>query len=335
MTDVYIISGFLGAGKTTWIQKMLKEAFQGQKVVLIENDFGQASVDAALLKHQGVEVTEINSGCICCSLAGDFVKAISEILRRFAPEVLLIEPSGVGKLTDVMRACRDITVQPLLHGAGKMTVVDVTRFALYRENFGEFFEDQILQADVILLSQGGGAQEKLKNARLAVEELNPHAVVFDRPWDGLSANDVLRRLPESPFAKAHCHCGHRHGERDHPAGCGCGHDHKEHGTHEDQHDHDGGHDGHHDAGEVFESFTLSTERVFTREELAACFRQLESLRGNVVRAKGIVHGEGSNWNAQYVTGETDIAPTGAPAGMISFIGQDLDQERIGSIFQGN
>lgn len=310
VTDVYIISGFLGAGKTTWIQKMLKESFQGQKVVLIENDFGQVSVDAALLKHQGIEVTEISSGCICCSLAGDFVKAIDEILRRFAPEVLLIEPSGVGKLTDVIRACGDTAVQPLLHLAGKMTVVDATRFALYMENFGEFYEDQILQADVILLSHGGGAQEKLQKARLAVEKLNPHAVTFDIPWDTLSTNDVLHHLPESPFAKEDCHCGHCH---------------KEHGHHDDHH---------HDAEDVFESFTLSTERVFTRQELAECFRSLESLPGNLIRAKGILRGKSSNWNVQYVPGQVDITPTGAPAGMVSFIGQDFDRKRIGGIFQG-
>jgi len=317
LTDVYIISGFLGAGKTTWIQKMLKESFQDKKVVLIENDFGQASIDAAVLKHQGIEVTEINSGCICCSLAGDFVKAISQLLHRFAPEVLLIEPSGVGKLTDVIRACQDAAIQPLLHLAGNMTVVDVTRFTLYMENFGEFYEDQIRKADVILLNHGDSTQEKTGKARLAVEKVNPYAVVFDMLWDHLPANDVLHRLPESPFAKERCHCS------------------KEHNPYEDGHVHDGDHSiHHHDAEEVFDSFSFSAERVFTRQELVACFKSIESLRGNVVRAKGIMHGKSSNWNVQYIPGEVDITPIGAPAGMISFIGQDLDKESISSIFQG-
>ncbi len=336
MTDIYIVSGFLGAGKTTWIQKMLKESFQGQRVVLIENDFGQASVDAAILKHQGVEVREISSGCICCSLAGDFVRAITEILNCFAPDVLLIEPSGVGKLSDVVRACHDNAVQALLHLAGGMTVVDATRFALYMENFGEFYEDQIQQADVILVSHLNSSAQKGEDVRLAVEKINPHAAVFDMPWDRLSANDVLHHLPDSPFAKTPCSGGHHceeHGGHDHREGCSCGRNCSEHNHNGEEHDHDCGHEGHHDAEEVFDSFTLSTGRIFDKQEIVACFQRVESLRCNIVRAKGILQGEGSSWNVQYVPGQTEITPIQAPAGMISFIGQNLDKEDIRRLFE--
>ena len=332
MTDVYIVSGFLGAGKTTWIQKMLKESFQDQKVVLIENDFGQASVDAAILKHQGVEVTEINSGCICCSLAGDFVKAIGGMLQRFSPDVLLIEPSGVGKLSDVAKACQDEAVQALLHLAGKITVADTARFALYMENFGEFYEDQIHEADVILFSRGIDMPDKVKKARQAVEKINPAALVFDEAWDSLAAKDVLCCLPDSPFAQKQCTCGHNHHEEhaDHD-GCSCGHC---HGSHAHHHEHDHDHDHHHhDAEEIFDSFTLLTERVFARQEIVKCFQRLEGLPGSIVRAKGILHGAGSNWNVQYVPEQVEITVCEAPAGMMSLIGQELDKEAISNIFQ--
>lgn len=333
MTDVYVISGFLGAGKTTWIQKMLKESFQDQKVVLIENDFGQASVDAAILKHQGVEVTEINSGCICCSLAGDFVKAIGGILQRFSPDVLLIEPSGVGKLSDVVKACQDEAVQALLHLAGKITVADAARFALYMENFGEFYEDQIHEADVILFSRGIDMPDKVKKARQAVEKINSTAVVFDEAWDSMSAKDVLCCLSNSPFAGEQRSCGHSHheGHSDHAHhdGCSCGH---RHDNNAHQHDHDHDHH-HHDAEEVFDSFTLLSERVFARRDIVKCFQRLECLPGGLVRAKGILHGANSNWNVQYVPQHVEITACEAPAGMMSFIGQDLDKEGISKIFQ--
>lgn len=315
MTDVYVISGFLGAGKTTWIQKLLKDAFKGKKTVLIENDFGKESVDAALLSHQGVQVTEINSGCICCSLAGDFVKAIKEILNRFAPEVLLIEPSGVGKLSDVVRACQNETVRPFVHLAGKMTVVDVSRYDLYMENFGEFFEDQIHEADILLLSHVSGTQDKIGKTRLALHEINNRAPVFDAPWDTFSAGEVLnliseRKLAGEPF---------------------CGHSRLSHCA---EFDHDLGDDHVHDAEDVFESLSLSTEYAFTRRELEECFQKIVSLPGNIVRAKGVFPGKGVNWLVQYVPGQTEIEPVNAPVGIISFIGQKLNNTGLMQIFHG-
>lgn len=324
MTDVYMISGFLGAGKTTWIQKMLAEAFQGQKVVLIENDFGKESVDAALLRHQGVTVTEINSGCICCSLAGDFVKAIGDILRTYEPQVLLIEPSGVGKLSDVEKACSDPSVRELLHLAGKMTVADVTRFALYMENFGAFFEDQIRNADVVLFSHLAD-HKKVQRAKQAVLTLNPQAEVFDADWAMLSAQDVLCHLQESPYAKKQCACGHCHQDQVHHEQDHHDHEHHDH----DHHDHE--HHSH-DADEVFSSVSIAVSRTFTRAELIGIFQRMEKTKSSIVRVKGILQGETANLNVQYVTGEVAIQETSAPAGLISFIGQDLDDNEISRLF---
>jgi G3E family GTPase len=315
LTDVYVVSGFLGTGKTTWIQKLLKDSFQGQKVVLIENDFGKESVDAALLRHQGVVVTEINSGCICCSLAGDFIKAVQEILHRFDPQVLLIEPSGVGKLSDVVKSCQDDSVKPLLHLAGKMTVVDAARHDLYMENFGEFYLDQILLADVLLLSHLPEMKEPVLKVRLTLEKINPHAIVFDAPWDNFSAGEVLKSLPKNPFAGDHCNCSHAHSEQDADVDHDC-----------DRHDHN--------AEEIFETYALSSAHVFTKRELEACFQRISGLQGYILRAKGIMRGGKSNWLVQYVPGRAQITPTGAPAGIATFIGQDLDRAKILRIFQG-
>ncbi len=353
MVEVYIVSGFLGAGKTTWIQRLLAEAFQQQKVVLIENDFGQASVDAALLKHQGVTVTEINAGCICCSLSGDFVKAIGSILQEYAPDVLLIEPSGVGKLSDVRKACEDVSIQGRLHLAGSMTVVDATRFALYQENFGEFFEDQIRAADAVLLSHGNNIPEQATYASELVNQMNPEATLFATPWDLLPVETVLGSLPESPFAiqlqkasaqatvpqKQEHACCHAHGEEQHHEHDeACCHAHAHDDAHCHQHDHECHvHDCHehnhqHTAEDVFETLTVDTQQSFTRETLRSLFQQMEANGGNVVRAKGILRGERDNWNVQYVTGQVQIEPSTAPAGQMAIIGRDLRHDVILSLF---
>lgn len=179
-TEIYVISGFLGAGKTTLIQKLLKEAFRKEKVVLIENDFGEISVDAALLKSGGIEVKEMNSGCICCSLSGDFVKALKELLDRFHPDKIIIEPSGVGKLSDIMKACSDPRVQALAKVKAKITVVDVKRCQMYLDNFGEFFEDQIQNANVILLSRTESFSDKINDAYRLVKSLNAHSTILSK-----------------------------------------------------------------------------------------------------------------------------------------------------------
>lgn len=188
---IYIISGFLGAGKTTLIRKILKESFKKEKVVLIENDFGEISVDAALLKAGGVEVKEMNSGCICCSLSGDFVRALKEVAERFRPDIIIIEPSGVGKLSDVINACKDPELAALVKVRASITVADAKRCRMFHENFGEFFEDQIKNADVIILSRTDSAGEKLHTAYELVQNLNPKAFVYKTAWDSIKADDIL------------------------------------------------------------------------------------------------------------------------------------------------
>lgn len=196
--EIYIISGFLGAGKTTLIQKLLKETFQKDKVALIENDFGEISVDAALLKSGGIEVKEINSGCICCSLFGDFVKALKELLNRFNPDKIIIEPSGVGKLSDIIRACSDSRIQPLAKVKTKITVVDVKRCKMYINNFGEFFEDQIQNADVVLLSRTEDFPDKINDAYNLVKGLNTHSSILSKPWSEITAKEILYPQHEHP-----------------------------------------------------------------------------------------------------------------------------------------
>ena len=176
--EIFVISGFLGAGKTTLIQKLLKEAFAKEKVALIENDFGEISVDAALLKSGGVEVREINSGCICCSLSGDFVKSLKELLDRFHPDKIVIEPSGVGKLSDIIKACSDPRILPHAEVKGKITIVDIKRYKMYLDNFGEFFEAQIQNADAVLISRVDDFPGRVNAAYEIVKGLNTHAVVF-------------------------------------------------------------------------------------------------------------------------------------------------------------
>ena len=189
--EIFIVSGFLGAGKTRLIQKLLRETFQNNKVVLIENDFGEISIDAALLKSGGIEVREINSGCICCSLAGNFLQALKEILDRFQPEKLLIEPSGVGKLSDVLTACNHTAIKPLAEIKRKITVVDVKRCKMYAENFGEFFEDQVKKADVVMLSRTDLFPDRTEDACRVIRSLNPGAALFSKPWDQIHAYEIL------------------------------------------------------------------------------------------------------------------------------------------------
>ena len=191
MTDMYLISGFLGAGKTTLIQKLLTEAFKSKKVALIENDFGDFSVDAALLREGGYQVLALNAGCICCSLTGDFTAALASLLKTYRPDVVLIEPSGVGKLSDVERACRDRRFATSARITQKITVVDVKRCASYLENFGAFFEDQVRSAGTILLNRTELFPEAVTKAVELVEQLNPSAQVLAEPWKLLTAAEIL------------------------------------------------------------------------------------------------------------------------------------------------
>ena len=279
MTKITIFSGFLGAGKTTLIKKLIAEGYKGEKLVLIENEFGQIGIDGGFLQDAGVEITEMNSGCICCSLVGDFGKALEKVLADYAPDRILIEPSGVGKLSDVIRAVQNIDAHDVVLD-GFTTVVDAKKYKMYMKNFGEFFDNQITYASCLILSHTGGlSQEKLDDCVKSLREKNPVAPIVTTDWDKLTGqqlvdamtqkntlDDELRELLAEAEHEEHEHHHHHHHDHDddhdehehhhheHGEDCTCGchdHDHDEHEHHhheEHDHDHDG-HDHHHEHGE--------------------------------------------------------------------------------------
>ena len=251
MTKIDIISGFLGAGKTTLIKKLLDEAFKGEKIVLIENEFGEIGIDGGFLKDAGVEITEMNSGCICCSLVGDFGTALEKVLVDYAPDRIIIEPSGVGKLSDVIAAVERVqNANPALHLNSFVTVVDGVKAKIYMKNFGEFFNNQVEHASAILMSRTQKMDEaKLKGTVSLLREKNPKAAILTTPWDQLTGaqivnameggHDLASELMEEIAEHAHHH------EHDEHCSCGC-HDH-EHHHHEHEHEHE--HEHHHEHGE--------------------------------------------------------------------------------------
>ena len=247
VTKIDIISGFLGAGKTTFIKNMLQEAFSGEKVVLIENEFGEIGIDGGFLKDSGIEIREMNSGCICCSLVGDFGKSLKEVVDTYHPERILIEPSGVGKLSDVIRAVRDVEEQIDAKLNSFTTMVDVTKCRIYSKNFGEFFSNQVEYAGAVILSRTDKAkQEKIEESVKILRGMNGKSPIITTPIAQLSGEKLLeivegtKSLEEELLSELRCpECGevHEHGES-----CGCGHDHHHHG--EGHHHHDDDHEGH-------------------------------------------------------------------------------------------
>ena len=271
MTKIDIISGFLGAGKTTFIKKLLQEAISGEQVVLIENEFGEIGIDGGFLKDSGIEIREMNSGCICCSLVGDFGKSLSEVLTKYKPDRIIIEPSGVGKLSDVMKAVQDVIDEHEVVLNSAVAVVDASKCKMYIKNFGEFFINQIEHAGTIILSRTGNiSEDKLKKAVELIREHNTKATIITTPWDELDGKVILATIEGAADLEAelmaelkeqreHDH-EHEHHHHDHDGEC-CHHDHDHH--HEDEeehehehhhHDHDGecchhDHDHHHEHGE--------------------------------------------------------------------------------------
>ena len=307
MTKIDIFSGFLGAGKTTLIKKLIAEAFQGEKLVLIENEFGEIAIDGGFLQDAGIEITEMNSGCICCSLVGDFGKALQQVLAQFHPDRILIEPSGVGKLSDVIRAVQNLHMEDVVLNSFT-TVADANKCKMYMKNFGEFYNDQIEHANSIILSRTAGlAQKKLDDCVALLRAHNETATIITTPWDALSGAQILEAMEHRNTldaelkqleAEAHenhhhdhdgacdcghdhhhhdhdgeCDCGHDHHHHDHDGECGCGHDHHHHdhdgecGCGHDHHHHDHHHHDHHHADEVFTSWGVETTRKFTKEEI--------------------------------------------------------------------
>ena len=334
MTKIDIVSGFLGAGKTTLIKKLLAEAFPGEKLVLIENEFGEISIDGGFLKDSGVQISEMSSGCICCSLVGDFNKALKDVHEQFHPDRILIEPSGVGKLSDVIVAVENTVKDvPDMKLNSFVTVADATKVKIYMKNFGEFYNNQIESAGTIILSRTQKLnQEKLEAAVALLREKNPNAAILTTPWDELDGKTILSAIEKVSLAdellarmqaehaadeaehhhhhhdhEEHDHCHHDHDEDEH-----CHHDHDEDEHchhHEHDHEHEHHHDGeecddphcschhhHHHADEVFTSWGVETVKVFTESELETILTALDSGDyGAILRAKGIVHSEDGKW----------------------------------------
>ena len=355
MAKIDIFSGFLGAGKTTLIKKLISEAYAGEKLVLIENEFGEISVDGGFLADAGVEITEMSSGCICCSLVGDFAEALEKVKAQFAPDRILIEPSGVGKLSDVIRAVQDVGDPDLVPGSFT-TVVDATRAKMYMKNFGEFWCNQVENAGAIVLSRTKGmAEAKIKACVDMLREHNADAVIVTTPWDELDGKTLRAAMEHEDSLKAElerlaaaaaeedededeCCCGHDHEhEHHHHEGeeCSCGHEHEHEHDHEHEHHHHHHHHGH-DADEVFVSWGSETARKFTEAEINEMLAGLDSLRyGQVVRAKGYVDSDGEDWiYFDYVPGERELR-RGAPAvtGRLCVIGSGLDEDGLRELFK--
>lgn len=329
-TEIYVIAGFLGAGKTTLIQKLLKEAFNNHKVVLIENDFGDISVDAALLKSGSIQVKEINSGCICCSLSGDLLLALKEILDRYQPDKILIEPSGVGKLSDIITVCSDPQITPLAKIKTTITVVDVKRCHTYLDNFGEFFEDQIHYADTVLFSRTEDSPGKTGNALKLVKDLNSHGAILSSPWTQLTPAEILSPQPVPHLHGKHSDHSHSHGE--HP----CHHEHDlGHDWHQGHDHHSHGQDHSHSAEDIFDRVTIRTDKVFAMEELKKRILRLESnSKGTILRAKGILKGPSGYLNVQFIPGDVRISTCTTAGDMLNIIGRNLDRQELVTLFKG-
>ena len=338
MTKIDIFSGFLGAGKTTLIKKLIREAFEGEKLVLIENEFGEIGIDGGFLKDSGINITEMNSGCICCSLVGDFGTALQEVLDRYHPDRIIIEPSGVGKLSDVIRAVAGIVEDNdgvVLNGY--VTVADAVKCKMYMKNFGEFYNNQIENAKTIVLSRTGSiSDEKLETALALIREKNDTASIITTPWEDISGKQILGAIEgDNSFLMDRMEeevcpeCGHHHHDHE------CGHDH--HHSHECHHDHECSHHHHH-ADDVFTSLGMESAHKYSEDELTEILKTLsneDNGMGNILRAKGIVPAvEGEWFHFDLVPGEYEIRRGGADyTGRLCVIGADLKEDQIRQLFR--
>ncbi len=348
MTKIDIISGFLGAGKTTLIKKLIAQGLQGEKLVLIENEFGEIGIDGGFLKDAGIEITEMNSGCICCSLVGDFATALKEVIEKYSPDRIIIEPSGVGKLSDVIQAVTnlknaDITVN------STTAVVDCMKAKMYMKNFGEFFNNQIESAGTIILSRSQKVPQKLlEECTELIRQHNQKASLITTPWDDIDGNTILSAMEQSSTLEQEllseeevCPvCGHHHEHEEgheHEQECGCEH-HHEHGEgheHEQEcgcgHHHEHEHHHHH-ADEVFHSWGVETPRKYTKEEVDSALKLLTDTEeyGGILRAKGMLPGVDGTWIYFDLTpGEYEIRE-GNPdyTGRICVIGTKLKEDKL-------
>ena len=335
MTKVDIISGFLGAGKTTLISKLLKEALKGEQVVLIENEFGEIGIDGGFLKDSGVEIREMNSGCICCSLVGDFGTSLKEVVDKYHPDRIIIEPSGVGKLSDVIKAVKDLHIENEIVLNSASTVADASKVKVYMKNFGEFFNNQIEHAGTVILSRTQNvSEEKLKTAIELIKSVNPNAHIITTPWDDIDGTKILGAMEnvtnlELELLAEHAeaeHQAHEHEHHHHEDGgeCCCGHhhdhdgdehhhdhdedEHEHHhhhedgeecccGHHHDHDEHDHEHHHHHHADEVFTSWGVETPNKFTRQQLDEILNKLANSEefGQILRSKGMLSDKEGKW----------------------------------------
>lgn len=364
MTKVDIISGFLGAGKTTFIKQLIDQVFTGEKLVLIENEFGEIGIDGGFLKDAGIEITEMNSGCICCTLVGDFSKALKKVIEEYQPDRVIIEPSGVGKLSDVARAVEDVKGDADIEITGRITVVDGKKARMYMKNFGEFFKDQVQHASTIVISRTQMMNdEKVEECVHMLHEENDKATIISTPWEQLGKEAIVRALEhgaelEDLLENHHghgCHhghggcCGHghHHEEHEHHGEC-CGHDHHHGGHHEDHyhhhehahgeccgHDHHG-HHHHHHADEIFTSWGRETAHKYTDEELDYLVKALSETDayGTILRSKGIIPMADGSWKQfDLVPEEYEVRDGQADyAGRVCVIGTDLKEEELLKLF---
>ena len=354
MTKIDIFSGFLGAGKTTLIKKLIKESFAGQKVVLIENEFGEIGIDGGFLKESGIQINELNAGCICCSLVGDFRAALQQVVEQSPPDRIVIEPSGVGKLSDVTRAVEGVAEHLDVQLSSFVTVADVNKVKMYMKNFGEFYDDQISHASCIILSRTQNAtEEKIAAAVAMLREKNPTATIVTTAWDALTGEQILKAMSTKDDFKAeliamaakaneehahedeeeeHEHHHHHDHDDDHDEHCCCGHHHdddddEDEHEHHHHHDHDDDHDEHcccghhhhhhdHDADEVFTSWGVETAKKFSKADIEHALTELDTGNyGMILRSKGIVDGGADGWlEFDYVPGEWEVRARGADVG---------------------
>lgn len=350
MTKIDIVSGFLGAGKTTLIKKLLEEAFAGEQVVLIENEFGEIGIDGGFLKEAGIEIREMNSGCICCSLVGDFGASLKEVIKQYHPDRILIEPSGVGKLSDVIKAVQNVQEETGLVLNSYTTVVDAKKCKMYMRNFGEFFNNQVEYAGAVILSRTDIVdEEKAAQAMGLIRQINKKAAVITTPIEKLDGKKILEvmehpvSLEEELMKEETCpECGHVHEHGDEE----CGHHHEHHHGHGDEecgHHHEHHHEhgegcahGHHHADEVFTSWGRETIKVYTKDWLENILKDLSESKeyGTILRAKGMLPTKDGKWvYFDVVPGETEIRE-GAPdyTGRLCVIGAELQEEKLSQLF---
>ena len=360
MTKIDIFSGFLGAGKTTLIKKLIKEGYKNEQLVLIENEFGEIGIDGGFLKEAGIQINEMNSGCICCSLVGDFRTALSKVLDEYHPDRIIIEPSGVGKLSDVINAVKTVANDEVQLNSF-VTVADASKCKVYMKNFGEFYNNQIESASTIILSRTQNiSDEKLNTVLELLRRHNDKAAIVTTPWDDITGEQILSATEgkalltvndihdedecDDPECECHHHHHHdhdheheHHNDHEHEHHNDHDHEHEHHHDHDHEHEHDHHHHHHHHADEVFTSWGKETARKYTKEEISDILNALSDSEkyGLVLRAKGIVPAADGSWiHYDFVPEESDIRTGSADyTGRICVIGSKLNESELEKLFK--